>query len=409
MSPEQLRPLLDPAHIAALAAPIPALRERRITAAELVAFWIKPGRHFNACYELQLEPPGVRRLRVSAFAMDAAAIEAVLAKLGPHRCAAAPAVRCQPCATARAAPTLVLQLFPFDYRLPTLPACLRPARVRAALGGDAEIVTCEPIGYRPGMRCQIRYGRSDGSVRFGKLAVERQPGQAFATLQRIHAALPGDAALATPVPVRYVPELGLSVVCAATGRPLHDAPFDPAALARVAPALARLHALALDGIDRVHAPAHELALLGTWVELVAALLAEHREGLQAGLAALTAAQPSQVAPRALIHRDFYDTQVLLTGDPVTILDLDTLCLGDPEIDLGNFCAHLWLHARQAGDTGAAAAAEAAFLAAYPAPAHTARVAWYRRASLLRLACIYALRPRWRHLSPSLIAAAEAAS
>jgi hypothetical protein len=408
VSPEQLRPLLDPARIAALAARIPALRAHRVTGAELVAFWIKPGRHFNGCYGLDLEPPGAGPLRVSAFALEEARADAVMAKLGPHRCAAAPATGCRPCATARTTTTLVLQLFPFDYRLPRLPACLRPARVRAGLGSASEIVACEPAGYRPGMRCQIRYGFADGTSVFGKVAVERQPGQAFAALQHIHAALAADGTLATPVPVRYVPPLGLSVVAAAPGQPLHEAPFDHSALNRVARALARLHGLALHGIDRIHAPADELALLRSWVELVAALLPEHAAELQAGIAALADAHPPQVPPRALIHRDFYDKQVLLTDDTLTFLDLDTLCRGDPEIDLGNFCAHLQLRARQAGDDHAAAAAEACFLSAYPAPAHSARIHWYRRATLLRLACIYGLRPRWRHLAPSLIAEASRA-
>jgi hypothetical protein len=55
-----------------------------------------------------------------------------------------------------------------------------------------------------------------------------------------------------------------------------------------------------------------------------------------------------------------------------------------------------------GDVGDAAAV---FLDAYPAPADPALVAWYRRATLTRLAAVYALRPRWRVLTPALCAAA----
>ena len=48
-------------------------------------------------------------------------------------------------------------------------------------------------------------------------------------------------------------------------------------------------------------------------------------------------QPSERRP---IHGDFYDEQVLLSGEEATILDLDRAALGDPAADLGLFAAHL---------------------------------------------------------------------
>lgn len=58
--------------------------------------------------------------------------------------------------------------------------------------------------------------------------------------------------------------------------------------------------------------------------------------LRARLVANLRATPAQLA---LIHGDFYDKQVILTGDQARIIDFDQACFGDPREDLGNFIAH----------------------------------------------------------------------
>ena len=98
----------------------------------------------------------------------------------------------------------------------------------------------------------------------------------------------------------------------------------------------------------------------------------------------------------------YRCRKLLKG----FLDLDTVCQGDGEIDVGNFCAHLVLRALQAGSSTEAAERlgemlVASYRTARPA-ADPRRVAWYRASALLRLACVYALRPWWHGLAPALI-------
>ena len=41
-----------------------------------------------------------------------------------------------------------------------------------------------------------------------------------------------------------------------------------------------------------------------------------------------------------IHRDFYPDQVLVDGDRLYVVDHDLYALGDPHLDIGNFCGHL---------------------------------------------------------------------
>ncbi len=107
----------------------------------------------------------------------------------------------------------------------------------------------------------------------------------------------------------------------------------------------------------------------------------------------------------LLHRDLHDQQVLIDGDhgSAGLLDLDTAAWGEPALDVANVLAHLDLRVRQDALTPwRAHAARSAFLGALaPKAATRARVPAYRRATQLRLAAVYALRPRWHGVAQEL--------
>ncbi|MCU4296159.1 hypothetical protein D3I60_03510 [Brevibacterium permense] len=99
----------------------------------------------------------------------------------------------------------------------------------------------------------------------------------------------------------------------------------------------------------------------------------------------------------LIHRDLHDKQIM--WDPISgpgLLDVDTACRGERALDLGNLRAH----ARWRTEQGLWTAAEAAVVideiarVASAAGIGPARVSVYERATLIRLACVYAFRPAW---------------
>ena len=75
------------------------------------------------------------------------------------------------------------------------------------------------------------------------------------------------------------------------------------------------------------------------------------------------------------HRDLHEKQILVTARGAGFLDFDTLSLADPALDAGNLLAHLFF----AGVDENPLARELA----------GANVALWRRATLLRLAMIYA--------------------
>jgi len=108
-----------------------------------------------------------------------------------------------------------------------------------------------------------------------------------------------------------------------------------------------------------------------------------------------------------VHRDLHVKQVLVTADgEVGVLDLDTLAKGDPAVDVANFLAHLELRSLQGHySPDRAGLAAAAFVDGYrPDRALRARLTAYTAATRVRLACVYAFRPRWRHLARHLLTA-----
>lgn len=109
---------------------------------------------------------------------------------------------------------------------------------------------------------------------------------------------------------------------------------------------------------------------------------------------------------ALIHRDFYDKQVMVEDDRIVFLDFDSLTWGDPAIDIGNFSAHMILRGLQFKEDPALFQTEMLeFLASYRADSphiDEAGIRLYTASSLLRLACVYLLRPGGTRLFPLLL-------
>jgi aminoglycoside phosphotransferase (APT) family kinase protein len=102
-----------------------------------------------------------------------------------------------------------------------------------------------------------------------------------------------------------------------------------------------------------------------------------------------------VGPETTTHGDFSDNQVLVSDAGVALLDLDSVGLGNPLFDVGNFLAQL--SARL--PPGAADAARVIFLDAYAAFRPDARehALLFEAAALLRRLAAYPLRrlrPGW---------------
>ena len=110
----------------------------------------------------------------------------------------------------------------------------------------------------------------------------------------------------------------------------------------------------------------------------------------------------------LAHRDLHDGQFLVDGEVISLLDFDLLCKADVALDAGNLLAHLVLRELQAADNrgdNAASVCSDAFLEGlgrYQEPGFNQRLHYYQATTFYRLALLYALRPRWAHLTDTLI-------
>src|SRR5699024_7011671 len=100
-------------------------------------------------------------------------------------------------------------------------------------------------------------------------------------------------------------------------------------------------------------------------------------------------------PTAVLHRDLHDKQILVDDTQVGLLDFDLAAAGDPALDLANLLVHLDLRVLQGRSSRAQAQACAhAIRQAYDVrPEAGARIAAYQLTTRIRLACVYAFRPR----------------
>jgi hypothetical protein len=171
----------------------------------------------------------------------------------------------------------------------------------------------------------------------------------------------------------------------------------------------------------VHAVEDEVAVLQKWAARVNAIAPELSQAWDRHFPDVCADLDAPATPSALLHRDFYDKQVIIdlnlpnrqatsniapepdippsraTKSPIGIglLDFDTLAYGEAALDIANALVHFELRAYQAHCTPSQAAiAQTAFLSGYsPTESTIARIPAYAKATRLRLACVYLCRPQ----------------
>ncbi|HEV2809673.1 MAG TPA: phosphotransferase [Acidimicrobiales bacterium] len=284
-----------------------------------------------------------------------------------------------------------------------------PALTDVVADGAATLVV-----HRPERRAVVRRTRS-GTTTYVKMV---RPGRA----------LPGSAGLPgvrVPVVLAAAPHRGMVEHAELAGRPLHhllgDAGFGSGrtdtvarAFGAVGRAVRALHDSTPPGGLPIHHPDGEVDITARWVDQALAhgvLDPLDRVRAADALDSLGTALGSLEPPPtlALVHRDLHDKQIVVADeDDAGLLDLDTLAVGDPAIDVANLLVHLELRLMQGHcRREVAGVAGDAFLAGYgPDRDVVARIDAYAAATRLRLVCVYAFRPCWRHLAANLLSASR---
>lgn len=261
----------------------------------------------------------------------------------------------------------------------------------------------ELLVHHPERRAVVRLARQEGPL-YAKIVPPERLAALIATGQRVRS-LAGTA-FATPRLVALDHTAGITVWSALPGVSLNDL-LDSESLAagahRAGRALAALHQA-----EPAHLPLHsdvdEAALLQTWVTRTLAFFPALRTRLAGLLPEVQARLTSVTTSVVTLHRDFYDKQIFVDANGAGILDFDTLARGEAALDLGNMLAHFELRVLQGCcPREQADIATAALLTGYQSDETVCRrIPAYVNAARLRLACVYAFRPAWQHVSHILL-------
>lgn len=283
---------------------------------------------------------------------------------------------------------VILQTFPFDRRLPSLPVLTRPKRLAGRLppvGTPPETWKAKPVRYRAGLGCALRWhldAESNGArtrsgpdletkgpagTRWVKVYRDDQGAATHEVLLALRAqarrAGPGRTGetFDVPEPVAYLADHRALVQQEVLGRSLAELLLDsqdPApTMRRVAAALARWHReppatarrrTSSDVLDDVA----RAAALVSWVR---PSLAETAEEVVARVA-----DRLVETELASTHGDLKPDHVVVRDHGVALVDLDSFSGADPVMDAGSLLARLagtaLRHPAAAGQITAAASA-----------------------------------------------------
>ncbi|MFN5997761.1 MAG: phosphotransferase [Paracoccaceae bacterium] len=223
----------------------------------------------------------------------------------------------------------LFQAFPQDHRLPHLAQFVALAAEYAPrlIGGPARAAP-DLMRYRPGLSATFRWTRDDGQVFYVKQTAEMRVSAQAQALANLADAARGRAISFTPV-AGLVPDLGLIAYASAPGLPL-EAQMTDAAVAQVLYALRSLWSLpvvpgrVLDRkalLDRAHRAQQLVAPFDPQAGQCAADLVARLESWTV---------PVRLRP---IHADMKLEHVFLSGRQTTLIDIESLSLGDPDYDL----------------------------------------------------------------------------
>lgn len=288
---------------------------------------------------------------------------------------------------------LLLHACGWDPDLPALPRLLRSDRI-------------ELLSHRPGKRAILRW---DGAAPplFCKLLSSgrrlRRPARAV-----VLAARQPDS-FRTPQLQRLQTRACGLILTAVPGLSLHqlirEGRARPESVRRIGAALQRWHGQAPDPKLSVHRAAEEAAVLERWLSHVDVFLPQSSAALRAHHDAVAAALWRVDDSLVVSHRDLHDKQILIApAQSPGLIDFDTMALAHPALDQANLLAHLELRQLQ-GRCPSALCRDLghALLAGYGSQPQDVALQAYLDSARLRLACVYAFRPRWQALIPPLLA------
>lgn len=256
---------------------------------------------------------------------------------------------------------MLLQVFPHDYRLPSLAALTEEpppeflAPVLAAFGPRdwrLDGWTAEPVRYRPTVRGTLRLTVRAAAGATGLVAERRFYAKVFADVEagrrgdhaqrELHAAsVAGRAGFAVAEPILYSDDARTLIQSEVPGTPLQTIlrqSADPLPAVR----LAARTAAALHRLDLVAPPRPPEKGFPRPIREARDWLSANRPRLARELSALLdeVSAGRGTVPPTPTHGDLKPHHILIEGDHAAVIDFDDLSAGDPLQDVANMVAYL---------------------------------------------------------------------
>jgi len=260
-------------------------------------------------------------------------------------------------------PEMLVQVFPYDHRLEALPLLmagptseLEPVLLAGFGEGEwrTEAWDAEPVQYQPEMKATLRLmvrardatsGRSEekrfyAQVYYSDVGAQSAHQALQALWDRAGAVAGADFVVARPI--AYLSRLRTLLQEEVPGTPLLDLLLHRKeealpAIRRAARALASLHLGHVD-TPRRRTLRDEVA----WLESVGEVLKWACPHLRPNIENIidTVVAGLEEVPLAPTHRDFAFDHVMVEGDSLALIDLDTFAEADPVLDVAILLSHL---------------------------------------------------------------------
>lgn len=324
---------------------------------------------------------------------------------------------------------LLVQLFPLDPSLRTLPAAASPERVGRALAAEAALdgrtVAAEPalLSYKPWRRCVLRYPFQDvegGGAYIGKVYRDDRGEAVFTRLELVRSELSAARApWSTVAPAAYLPEIRLLLLEGVRGAVGLRRLFEPAVddpdvreallehMHRAAAGLLRFRNVHVPGLAHV-TPDSVLTRLEDRRRSLESVLPDFADAAARCVRRLEEELPRlQAESPCLAHGAFRHNQLLLAGDGLVVADLDTLRRAGAGTDAGEFLACLdRIAVRRPHLQGVIARCAEMFVAGLETedPPSPSWIAWHRASSHVKLALrsVLSLAPDWPETAYALL-------
>ena len=327
-----------------------------------------------------------------------------------------------------------LRVFPDDRKLPglrllgdagRLRGTLLPEVVRSRWGAVLEPQRCtvSRVSYFPEhaytARVDVGLGEGRDWALYAKTQFTARGARTFAALQRLwQTRASREAHLRHARPVLYQKTVSTLWQEGLSGSTLEalatQGRLDPMLALRVGEAVAALHGVAdIDALESRDtrtcvARLHEVpGVLGAVLPELAARVRNVVERLES-------CAPQDEAAAVTLHGDLHLNNILVDSGGVGLVDLDDLCRGPAELELGSFVAALLYRALLHGERADADEAVAPFLEGYQAgarrPISAPHVRWHAAAALIHeraWRCLTSLKPGRLELVQELVGLAEA--